>query len=76
MKMTTTIYSLEDNGTIEELAIYSLEPKAALIAFIQQSKGNMNTWDYPTEMVGIHEKRNRFYFLDLPNNITIGAIQR
>jgi len=74
--MTTTIYSLWDNGIIEEIAEYSLEPKKALIAFLQQSKGNYSTWDYPIDMVGIYERFDRFYYIDLKNNRTIGAIQK
>lgn len=74
--MTTTIYSLWDNGIIEEIAEYSLEPKTALIAFIQQTRGNHSTWDYPSNMVGIYERLNRFYYIDIANNRTIGAIQK
>lgn len=74
--MTTTIYSLWDNGIIEEIAEYSLEPKTALIAFIQQTRGNHSTWDYPSDMVGIYERLNHFYYIDIANNRTIGAIQK
>ena len=74
--MTTKIYSLWDNGIIEEIAEYSLAPKAALIAFLQQKKGNYSTWDYPSDRVGIYERFDRFYYIDLKNNRTIGAIQK
>lgn len=74
--MTTTIYSLWDNGIIEEIAEYSLEPKTALIAFLQQTRGNYNTWDYPSDMIGIYKRLDRFYYIDIANNRTIGAIQK
>ena len=74
--MTTTIYSLWDNGHIEEIAEYSLEPKKALIAFLQQTRGNYNTMDYPSDMVGIYKRLDRFYYVDIANNRTIGAIQK
>ena len=74
--MITTIYILWDNGNIEEIAEYSMEPKKALIAFLQQTRGNYNTYDYPSDMVGIYERLDRFYYIDISNNRTIGAIQK
>ena len=74
--MITTIYILWDNGNIEEIAEYSMEPKKALIAFLQQTRGNYNTMDYPSDMVGIYKRLDRFYYIDIANNRTIGAIQK
>lgn len=74
--MITTIYILWDNGNIEEIAEYYMEPKKALIAFLQQTRGNYNTMDYPSDMVGIYKRLDRFYYIDIANNRTIGAIQK
>lgn len=72
--MTSTIYALWDNGIITELVEYSAEPKTALIAFIHQTRGNYNTWDYPAHMPGIIERRGRFYYMDPINNRTIASM--
>ena len=62
--MITIIYTLEDSGRISEVSQYSLPPKAALIAYIEQSKGNYHTWDYPADLDGIYHRFDRYYFRD------------
>jgi hypothetical protein len=71
----TRIQVLKTTGEIEVLAHYSIDPKPALIAWIQQSRKNWNTWDYPQDMGCVRELGpNRFYY-DLPNGDIIGAIE-
>ena len=68
------IYELNENGNIAKKAIYSLNTKQALIAYIMQKQNNFNTWEYPTELEGIREsktKQNHYYF-DY-NNIVISS---
>lgn len=47
--MLTEIWRINDNGSIEYVACYSIDPKSALIAFKQQQKRNFNTWGYPKD---------------------------
>lgn len=69
------IYELNENGKIEEKAIYTVDAKQALINYIMQFlKNNHNTWTYPTDIEGIREsktKQNHYYY-DY-NNIVIGS---
>lgn len=46
--MTTEVKRIRDNGNIETVATYSLPPAEAVVAAFRQSKGDFNTWDYPT----------------------------
>ena len=73
----TQIYEMnEKTGHIDKKAVYSLEPKAALIAYIEQKHGNMNTWEYPKGIEGIRESptlKDHFYFDDIPNGIIISS---
>jgi hypothetical protein len=44
--MTTIIKQLDDNG-ITDKAIYSIEPKQALICYLEQTiNNNFKTWEY------------------------------
>lgn len=48
--MVTEIWQINDEGNINYLASYTLEPKRALIAYKQQTeRRNYNTWDYPED---------------------------
>ena len=74
--MITIIYTLEDSGRISEVSQYSLPPKAALIAYIEQSKGNYCTWDYPSDLDGIYHRFDRYYFRDEKSKMIFGAIPK
>jgi ABC-type Mn2+/Zn2+ transport system ATPase subunit len=73
----TTIYEMEErSGKITRKAEYTIEPQKAIIAYIQQKRGNYNTWTYPATMEGIRESqtvKNHFYYDDIPNNIIIAV---
>ena len=73
----TQIYEMNENtGHIENKATYSLDPKAAMIAYIEQKHGNMNTWNYPKAIEGIRESKtvkDHFYYDDIPNGVIIAA---
>ena len=64
--MKTKILTLAEDGKIEEKAIYTIDSKKALIAYIMQDiKKNFNTWAYPEDMEGIRESKtvkNHFYY--------------
>lgn len=46
----------EDNPNMRKVAIYSLTPKAALVAYIMQDIfHNMNTWEYPEMVKGMRQ---------------------
>lgn len=65
--MKTIITLLNDEtGKIEEKAIYTIEAKKALIAYIMQYvKNNWNTWTYPENIKGIFgstKRENTFYY--------------
>lgn len=42
-------------GEFIQEARYTLPPKEALIAAVEQYKGNYNWWDYPKELEGIYK---------------------
>ena len=73
----TNIFTMdEQSGKIMRTASYSLDPKQALIAYVMQSRGNMNTWEYPTDLQGIRESTkaaNHFYYDDIKHNLIIAA---
>lgn len=56
--MTSSIVrKLDAEGEFYDLATYSLEPKAALIAYyMQNTKKTYNTWNYPTDLDHIRER--------------------
>jgi hypothetical protein len=57
-EMTVSIIrKLDADGELHNLAVYSLEPKAALIAYyMQNEKKTYNTWDYPKDLDVIRER--------------------
>lgn len=73
----TQIYEMnERTGHIENKASYSLDPKSAIIAYIEQKHGNMNTWEYPRNISGIRESqtvKNHYYYNDIPNGVIIAS---
>lgn len=74
--MTNIFVIDEQSGKIMRKATYSLDPKKALIAYVMQSRGNMNTWEYPESLDGIRESKkaaNHFYYDDLKHNLIIAA---
>ncbi len=65
--MVSTIYELtEGDPRMRKVAIYTLPPKQALIAYIEQRLyNNFNTSEYPDDFEGIRESStisNHFYF--------------
>ena len=58
----TTVYQINDNGEIKELATYSLSPKKAIkIAYLQFIRKNFNTWDYDKFNVNIKESERGYH---------------
>ena len=73
----TQIYEMDERtGNIQNKAIYSLDPKPAIIAYVNQKHGNMNTWEYPENIIGIRESptvRDHYYYDDIPNGVIIAS---
>lgn len=73
----TQIYEMDERtGHIENKATYSLGPKVAIIAYIEQKRGNWLTWTYPQSISGIRESHtcaNHYYYDDIPNSVIIAA---
>lgn len=76
----TDIYTMDEKtGKIERAAVYSLDPKQAIIAYIMQARKNFNTWNYPADMPGIREsgrRVNHLYYDDMANGRIIAAYPR
>jgi hypothetical protein len=76
--MTSVIVALDENGNIYDCAIYSLNPKSALIAFIMQTFDcNYQTYDYPDTIKGMWESninKNHWYWED--GNVIYGSYER
>ena len=53
----TTIYEIKEGSTdVRRKASYSLEPKKAMVAYIEQHLNyNYNTWEYPEIIEGMRE---------------------
>ena len=53
----STIWMLEEGDPNPKLvAEYSLPPKAALVAYVEQKyRNNLNTWEYPEQLEGMRE---------------------
>lgn len=51
--VVSKIFRLCSDGEIIEEATYTLPPKQALVAFVQQLQGNWETWTYPEEIPGM-----------------------
>ena len=50
MKNNSIIKSIDDNGKIQDHAIYSLTPEKALICYLEQTiNNNFSTWEYFSE---------------------------
>lgn len=73
--MNTNIFKCDSNGTITQLAVYSLEPEKALIAWIYQNlRNDFNTWDYPKHMKGVKPcKRGTGYYYEDRKTDTVYA---
>lgn len=47
--MKTIIKTLDNNGRIENKAIYTIDPLRSLVAYLEQTiNKNFNTWQYKT----------------------------
>ena len=67
--MNTNIFKCDSSGTITQLAVYSLEPENALIAWIHQNlRNDFNTWNYPKHMnrLLLRRQKNRYRLCRLP----------
>ena len=75
----TNILALRPDGKIEEVAWYTLEPKAALIAFyMQHEKRNHNTWEYPQDIPGVikeYPKHPGAWYFDAPDGTVYSTNQ-
>ena len=74
------IKTLDENGTITDNAVYTLETKQALIAYLEQTiNKNFNTWEYnKSEFINsvTQLKSGLGYGYNVPNkNISIAAYQ-
>ncbi len=63
----STIWVLKDGDPdMKKVAEYSLPPKAALVAYIEQNiNNNLNTWEYPEHIEGMRESEllaDHWYF--------------
>jgi hypothetical protein len=75
----TDIYEMEEKtGVITKKATYSIDAMPAMIAYVEQKKGNMNTWDYPKMLTGTRtsSRKNCLYYDDIQNGAIIAAYQR
>lgn len=77
--MQTEIREVLDGGEGRRLvAIYSLPPKKALIAFVERERGNYNTWEYPNAIPGMFRSafmEDRWYIEDKLNKRTLCAVR-
>ena len=69
------IYELMERGGLRKVAEYSLPPKAALVAFIEQDvRKNFQTWNYPTLIDGMREgARGHWYYDDFTGKRVLAA---
>lgn len=76
----TDIYTMDEKtGKVERVAVYSLNPKQAIIAYVMQSRKNFNSWEYPASIPGIREsgrRVNHYYYDDMANGRIIAAYPR
>lgn len=73
--MNTNIFKCDGDGNIVQLAVYSLNPEEALIAWIYQNlRNDFNTWDYPKHMKGVKPcKRGTGYYYEDRKTDTVYA---
>lgn len=76
--MVSLIYELrEGDPNIRKKAIYTIEPKKALISYVMQEIfGNYNTWEYPEELKGMRESdtvKDHWYYDDYKGRRVIAA---
>ena len=55
--MGTVIWKLEEGDpNMQQVAVFTLPPKEALVAYIKQNiENNYNTWEYPEIIKGMRE---------------------
>lgn len=64
--MRSLIFEMDEKtGNIERKAEYSLDPKKALICYIEQKKGNFDTWEYPEHIDGMRESPTLYLNMSL-----------
>lgn len=76
--MAGLIYELrEGDPDIRKKAIYTIEPKKALISYVMQEIfGNYNTWEYPEEIKGMRKSdtvKDHWYYDDYKGRRVIAA---
>ena len=75
----TCIFELKENGDsgIHKVAEYNLQPRQAMIAYIEQSiYNNFNTWTYPEAIAGIRQSDmvpDHWYYDDIRGDRVIAA---
>lgn len=75
--MLTEIWKIDDNGSIQYVNCYTLEPKQALIAYKQQTeKHNYNTWDYPKDDLEIKKMKSGEFVYFTSKNTSIYTKQK
>ena len=61
----SVILELKEQGGLNKLAEYSLPPRQALVAFIEQDvRKNFNHWNYPTQIDGMREGAPGHWYYD------------
>lgn len=72
VKSVVCLWDMSRGECIKE-AFYDLPVKAALIAAVNQYKGNYNTWEYGNDLPGIYKShviKDRLIF-DITENLVI-----
>lgn len=52
----STVKIIDINTGDETIEFFAMPPREALIAAVEQARGNYNTWDYPEDLPGIKEQ--------------------
>ena len=66
MSDLSLIFELKEQGGLNKVAGYTLPPKQALVAYIEQTiRNNFHMWNYPLMINGMREGTpNHWYFDD------------
>ena len=58
----------------KQVAIYSMDTKQAIIAYVLQAQGNWNTWEYPDTLPLLRRtSRGNWIYDDEANGLTVAA---
>lgn len=73
--MSTNIFKCDGDGSITRLAVYSLNPEEALIAWIYQNlRNDYSTWNYPKHIKDVKPcRRSTGYYYEDKKTDTVYA---